>query len=333
MKVLVTGGAGYVGSACLRKLLAEGHDAIAFDNLSEGYEAAVPAGKLVKGDIADTAALVKVMKEHGSEAVMHFAAATYVGESVTNPDHHYSNNIAGTLSLLRAMRQSGIQRMLFSSTCATYGDNPVVPMNETAAQIPCSPYARTKLAVEWMIRDFAHAYGLGFTLLRYFNASGADRDGEFGEAHDPETHLIPLLLQVALGQRDKLMLYGDDYPTPDGTCIRDYVHTDDLAQAHMLAITATTPTTAEVFNIGTGNGQSVKEVHRACEEVTGRKIPLEITARRPGDAPALVADPTKLKTQLGWKPEFYDIKRTVETAWAWHQKYPRGYADKAAAKR
>lgn len=333
MKVLVTGGAGYVGSACLRKLLAEGHDAIAFDNLSEGYEAAVPAGKLVKGDIADTAALAGVMKEHGSEAVMHFAAATYVGESVTNPDHHYSNNIAGTLSLLRAMRQSGIKRMLFSSTCATYGDNPVVPMNETAAQIPCSPYARTKLAVEWMIRDFAHAYGLGFTLLRYFNASGADRDGEFGEAHDPETHLIPLLLQVALGQRDKLMLYGDDYPTPDGTCIRDYVHTDDLAQAHMLAITATTPTTAEVFNIGTGNGQSVKEVHRACEEVTGRKIPLEITARRPGDAPALVADPTKLKTQLGWKPEFYDIKRTVETAWAWHQKYPKGYADKAAAKR
>ncbi|MBX3627687.1 MAG: UDP-glucose 4-epimerase GalE [Rhizobacter sp.] len=333
MKVLVTGGAGYVGSACLRKLLAEGHDAIAFDNLSEGYEAAVPAGKLVKGDIADTAALAKVMKDHGSEAVMHFAAATYVGESVTNPDHHYNNNIAGTLSLLRAMRQANVNRMLFSSTCATYGDNPVVPMNETAAQIPCSPYARTKLAVEWMIRDFAHAYGLGFTLLRYFNASGADRDGEFGEAHDPETHLIPLLLQVALGQRDKLMLYGDDYPTPDGTCIRDYVHTDDLAQAHMLAIMATTPTTAEVFNIGTGNGQSVKEVHRACEEVTGKKIPLQITARRPGDAPALVADPTKLKTQLGWKPEFYDIKRTVETAWAWHQKYPRGYADKVKAKR
>lgn len=330
MKVLVTGGAGYVGSACLRKLLAEGHDAIAFDNLSEGYEAAVPQGKLVKGDIADTAALAKVMKEHGSEAVMHFAAATYVGESVTHPDHHYNNNIAGTLSLLRAMREAKVDRMLFSSTCATYGDNPVVPMNETAAQIPCSPYARTKLAVEWMIRDFAHAYGLGFTLLRYFNASGADRDGEFGEAHDPETHLIPLLLQVALGQRDKLMLYGDDYPTPDGTCIRDYVHTDDLAQAHMLAIMATTPTTAEVFNIGTGNGQSVKEVHRACEEVTGKQIPLQVTARRSGDAPALVADPTKLKTRLGWKPEFYDIKRTVETAWAWHQKYPRGYADKVA---
>jgi UDP-glucose 4-epimerase len=331
MKVLVTGGAGYVGSACLRKLLAEGHDAIAFDNLSEGHRAAVPEGRLIEGNLADTAALERAMKEHGSEAVMHFAAATYVGESVTNPDHHYSNNIGGTLSLLRAMREAGVQRMLFSSTCATYGDNPTVPMNELAAQIPCSPYARTKLAVEWMIRDFAHAYGLGFTILRYFNASGADRDGEFGENHEPETHLIPLLLQVALGQRDKLMMYGDDYPTPDGTCIRDYVHTDDLASAHLLAISATTPKTAEVFNIGTGNGQSVKEVHRACEEVTGRKIPLQVTARRPGDAPALVADPVKLKSQLGWKPEFFDIRRTVETAWTWHQRYPKGYADKLKA--
>ncbi len=333
MKLLVTGGAGYVGSACLRRLLAEGHDAVAYDNLAEGYEASVPKGRLIKGDIADTQALMQAMRDHGSEAVMHFAAATYVGESVTNPDHHYSNNIAGTLSLLRAMREVGIQRMLFSSTCATYGDNPKPPMNELAEQIPCSPYARTKLAVEWMIRDFAHAYGLGFTILRYFNASGADRDGEFGENHDPETHLIPLLLQVALGQRDKLMLYGDDYPTPDGTCIRDYVHTDDLASAHSLAIMATTPTTAEVYNIGTGNGQSVKEVHRACEEVTGIKIPMQVTARRPGDAPALVADPTKLKTKLGWNPEFYDIKRVVETAWAWHKKYPKGYADKAASAR
>jgi len=330
MRVLVTGGAGYVGSACLRKLLAEGHDAVAFDNLSEGHQAAVPNGRLVEGNLADTAALVRTMRDHGSEAVMHFAAATYVGESVTNPDHHYSNNIGGTLSLLRAMREAGVQRMLFSSTCATYGDNPTVPMNELAAQIPCSPYARTKLAVEWMIRDFAHAYGLGFTILRYFNASGADRDGEFGENHEPETHLIPLLLQVALGQRDKLLMYGEDYPTPDGTCIRDYVHTDDLASAHLLAIMATTSKTAEVFNIGTGNGQSVKQVHAACEQVTGRKIPVEVVARRPGDAPALVADPTKLKSQLGWKPEYIDIRPIVETAWAWHQRYPKGYADKAS---
>ena len=331
MKVFVTGGAGYVGSACLRRLLAQGHDAVAFDNLSEGHRLAVPEGRLVEGDIRDTAALARAMKDHGAEAVMHFAAATYVGESVTNPDHHYGNNIGGTLSLLRAMREAGVQRMLFSSTCATYGDNPKPPMNEEAAQIPCSPYARTKLAVEWMIRDFAHAYGLGFTILRYFNAAGADANGEFGENHVPETHLIPLLLQVALGQRDKLLLYGEDYPTPDGTCVRDYVHTDDLASAHLLAIAATTPTTAEVFNIGTGTGQSVKQVHAACEAVTGRRIPVDVVARRPGDAPALVADPAKLKTQLGWQPQWPDIGSVVQTAWAWHQRYPNGYADKAAA--
>jgi UDP-glucose-4-epimerase GalE len=329
MKVLVTGGAGYVGSACLRLLLAEGHDAIAFDNLCEGHGEAVPSGRLIEGDIADTAALVRAMKDHGSEAVMHFAAATYVGDSVTNPDYHYGNNIGGTLSLLRAMREAGVNRMLFSSTCATYGDNPEPPMNEQAQQIPCSPYARTKLAVEWMIRDFAQAYGLGFTILRYFNAAGADRDGEYGENHDPEPHLIPLLLQVALGQRDKILLFGDDYPTPDGTCIRDYIHTDDLASAHLLAIAATTPQTAEVYNVGSGQGQSVRQVHAACERVTGRKIPLEVVARRPGDAPALVADPTKLKTKLGWRPQFNDIGAIVETAWAWHQRYPKGYAGKS----
>jgi len=331
MRVFVTGGAGYVGSACLRLLVAQGHDAVAFDNLSEGYKAAVPGNRLIEGDIRDTDALAQAMKAHGAEAVMHFAAATYVGESVTNPDHHYGNNIGGTLSLLRAMREAGIQRMLFSSTCATYGDNPKVPMSEEAEQIPCSPYARTKLAVEWMIRDFAHAYGLGFTILRYFNASGADVDGEYGEAHEPETHLIPLLLQVPLGKRDKIMLYGDDYPTPDGTCIRDYVHTDDLASAHLLAIAATTPQTAEVYNVGTGNGQSVKQVLAACEAVTGRSIPFEVVARRPGDAPALVADPTKLKTKLGWQPKYTDIGKVVETAWAWHQRYPNGYASKVGA--
>ncbi len=333
MRVFVTGGAGYVGSACLRRLLVEGHDAVAFDNLSEGHRLSVPDGRLIEGDIRDTAALTRALEEHRPDAVMHFAAATYVGESVINPDHHYGNNIGGTLSLLRAMREVGVQRMLFSSTCATYGDNPEPPMNEQAAQIPCSPYARTKLAVEWMIRDFAHAYGLGFTILRYFNASGADASGEFGENHVPETHLIPLLLQVALKQRDKLLLYGDDYPTPDGTCVRDYVHTNDLASAHLLAIAATTSTTAEVFNIGTGTGQSVKQVHAACEAVTGRIIPVDVVARRPGDAPALVADPRKLTSQLGWQPQWPDIRDIVETAWAWHQRYPNGYADKAAALR
>lgn len=328
MRIFVTGGAGYVGSACLRRLLAEGHDAIAYDNLYKGHREAVPRDRLVAGDLHDTAALAKAMKAHGAEAVMHFAAATDVGESVTNPDYHYSNNIGGTLSLLRAMREAGVRRMLFSSTCATYGDNPKPPMDELAAQIPCSPYARTKLGVEWLIRDYAQAYGLGFTLLRYFNAAGADPDGEFGEDHNPELHLIPLILQVPLGKRDKIFLFGDDYPTPDGTCIRDYVHTDDLASAHLLAIAATTAQTAEVYNIGTGHGHSVKQVHAACEAVTGCKIPFEIVARRPGDAPALVAEPRKLKTQLGWQPKYGDIRAIIETAWTWHRRYPKGFADK-----
>jgi UDP-glucose-4-epimerase GalE len=332
MRVLVTGGAGFVGSACLRYLLRNGHEALAFDNLAQGHRLSVPAEKLVIGDIADTALLVRTIKEFRAEAVMHFAAATYVGESVENPEYHYRNNIGGTLSLLNAMRQAGVNRMLFSSTCATYGDNPKVPMAEDAPQIPCSPYARTKLAVEWMIRDFAHAYGLGFTLLRYFNAAGADRDGKFGEDHRPENHLIPLVLQVALGQRPELKVFGDDYATPDGTCIRDYVHTDDLAQAHLLAIQATTPTTAEVFNIGTGHGYSVLEVIKACEEVTGKRIPRTIVARRPGDAPALVADPAKLKGRLGWKPEYPDIRQVIETAWRWHSTHPGGYQGQASAR-
>ena len=325
MRILVTGGAGYVGSACLRHLIESGHEPLAYDNLCEGHRAAVPGDRLVEGDIADTDGLIKAMRDHGAEAVMHFAAATYVGESVTNPDYHYSNNVAGTLSLLRAMREVGVNRMLFSSTCATYGDNPEPPMNELSDQIPCSPYARTKLAVEWMIRDFSHAYGLGFTLLRYFNAAGADPDGKFGEDHDPETHIIPLVLEVPQGKRDKIFIFGNDYPTPDGTCIRDYVHTSDLASAHLLAIEATTPETADVFNIGTGNGNSVMDIHKACEQVTGQSIPLEIVDRRPGDAPALVAEPKKLKTQLGWKPRFDDITKIVETAWQWHSQNPDGY--------
>lgn len=330
MRILVTGGAGYVGSACLRLLLAEGHDALAYDNLCKGHRAAVPGDRLVVGDIHDTPGLARTMKSHGSEAVIHFAAATDVGESVEVPDYHYHNNIGGTLSLLRAMREAGVRRMLFSSTCATYGDNPALPMNEETPQLACSPYARTKLAVEWLIRDFAQAYGLGFTLLRYFNAAGADADGEHGEDHRPELHLIPLILQVALGKRDKLYLYGDDYPTPDGTCIRDYVHVSDLASAHLLALAATTPRTAEVFNVGTGIGHSVKAVHSACEEVTGRRIPFEIVARRPGDAAALVADPAKIMSRLAWRPKYRDIRDIIRTAWRWHSRYPNGYADKVA---
>jgi UDP-glucose-4-epimerase GalE len=324
MRIFITGGAGYVGSACLRYVAREGHQALAYDNLVEGHPRAVGEHPLIVGDIAETAKVEQALKEFRPDAVMHFAAATCVGESVDNPEYHYRNNIGGTLSLLNAMKAAGVKRMLFSSTCATYGLSPVVPMTETTPQDPCSPYARTKLAVEWMIRDFAHAYGLGFTLLRYFNAAGGSLDGKFGEYHHPETHLIPIVLEAQLGKRKQVSIYGKDYPTPDGTCIRDYIHVDDLAQAHLLAIQATTPETAEVFNVGTGNGNSVLEIVQACERVTGRPVPTVMAARRPGDPPALVADPSKLKKVLGWKPR-YSIEETVTSAWSWHEQNPDGY--------
>jgi UDP-glucose 4-epimerase len=326
---LVTGGAGYVGSACLRHLLANGFDAVAYDNLSFGHPEAVPDGRLIKGDLSDTEGMIGALRKVRADAVMHFAAATYVGESVENPEYHYRNNIGGTLNLLNAMRAAGVKRMLFSSTCATYGMNPKVPMSEDSAQEPFSPYARTKLAVEWMIRDFAHAYGLGFTLLRYFNAAGAAPDGQHGEDHTPETHLIPLTLEVPLGRRQKLKVFGTDYPTPDGTCIRDYVHTEDLAQAHRLAVQATQTDTAEVYNIGTGTGSSVFDIIHACESVTSTKIPYDVVERRPGDPPALVASPKKLIERLGWKPRYTDIRETVATAWKWHKAHPEGYKSKS----
>lgn len=327
MKVLITGGAGYVGSACLRHVASQGHEVMAYDNLVMGHRDATGGHPLVEGDIADTDLLAQTLKDFGADTVMHFAAATYVGESVENPEYHYRNNIGGTLSLLQAMRRAGVDRMLFSSTCATYGMTQSETMSEATLQDPFSPYARTKLAVEWMIRDFAHAYGMGFTLLRYFNASGADASGQHGEDHRPENHLIPLVLEVALGQRDEIKIFGDDYPTPDGTCIRDYVHTRDLASAHLLAIEATAPGTAEVFNIGTGQGNSVMEIIDACEKVTGLEIARSIVERRPGDPPRLVAEPTKLKTQLGWEPVYTSIEETIATAWAWHKAHPNGYPD------
>ena len=325
MKILLTGGAGYVGSACLRLLKQSGHQVVAYDNLVEGHAKAVDGADLVVGDIRDTALLEKTLRDHQIEAVMHFAAATNVGESVTNPTYHYDNNIGGTLSLLNAMVAAGVKKILFSSTCATYGLNPSSPMAEDAEQDPCSPYARTKLAVEWMIRDFAHTYGMGFTILRYFNAAGASKDGRFGEYHHPETHLIPLVLQDILEGPKSLKVFGDDYPTVDGTCIRDYVHIEDLASAHLLAMEAIAENTHEVYNIGTGNGQSVLDIIKACELVSGHKVTYSIVERRPGDAPELVADPRKLQTQLGWKPQYPDIEDIVRTAWTWHKHQPDGY--------
>tara|TARA_B110000503_G_scaffold66992_1_gene105053 strand:+ start:977 stop:1963 length:987 start_codon:yes stop_codon:yes gene_type:complete len=328
MNILLTGGAGYVGSACLRLLKKSGHRVVAFDNLVEGHADAVDGADLVVGDIRDTPLLEKTLRDYEIEAVMHFAAATNVGESVVNPSYHYDNNIGGTLSLLNAMVGAGVKKMLFSSTCATYGLNPSSPMAEDAAQDPCSPYARTKLAVEWMIRDFAHTYAMGFTILRYFNAAGASSDGQFGEYHHPETHLIPLVLQDILAGPKALKVFGDDYVTKDGTCIRDYVHIEDLASAHLLAMEAIETDTQEVYNIGTGNGQSVLDIIKACELVSGHKVKYTIVERRPGDAPELVADPRKLQTRLGWKPQYPDIEDTVRTAWAWHKNSPDGYGKK-----
>ncbi len=314
-----------MGSACLRYVAAQGHEVMAYDNLVLGHREAVDGHPLVVGDIADTEKLTTTLKDFGADAVMHFAAATSVPESVENPAYHYSNNIAGTLSLLKAMREGSVERMLFSSTCATYGMTKGVTMSEDTPQDPFSPYARTKLAVEWLIRDFSDAYGLGYTLLRYFNACGADADGRHGEDHRPENHLIPLVLQVPLGQRDKIMVFGEDYPTPDGTCIRDYIHTRDLASAHLLAIEATEPGVGEVFNVGTGRGQSVLDILQACEKVVGASIAHEIISRRPGDPPALVAEPAKLRSKLGWEPVYTDIEESIATAWAWHQAHPKGY--------
>jgi UDP-glucose 4-epimerase len=325
MRIFVTGGAGYVGSACLRHMATEGHEVLAYDDLSQGHAASVGGHPLVRGDLADTGRLAATLRDFGADAVMHFAAATSVGESITHPDHYYGCNVEGTRSLLNAMRAAGTRRLLFSSTCAVYGMSNSPEMSEATPFDPVSPYACTKLTVEWMIRDFARAYGLGFTILRYFNAAGADPDGRFGEDHQPESHLIPLVLQTALGQREKVMIFGDDYPTPDGTCIRDYLHTSDLASAHSLAIAATTPSTAEVFNVGTGIGHSVKEIIAACEAVSGRAIQRERAPRRPGDPPRLVADPTKLKTRLGWQPRYTDIRSIVKTAWNWHSTHPDGY--------
>jgi UDP-glucose 4-epimerase len=327
MRILVTGGAGYVGSACLRRLLAEGVEAIAFDNLVKGHRGAVPAGRLVVGDIAETERLAAVLRELGADAVMHFAAATEVGESVKDPESHWRVNVGGSLSLLNAMRAAGVRRMLFSSTCATYGEAARVPMDEDTPQSPVSPYARTKLAVEWMIRDCASAYGFGFTLLRYFNAAGGSPDGAHGEDHSPETHLIPLALQVPLGRRERLAVFGDDYPTPDGTCLRDYVHVDDLADAHWRAIRATHAGTSAVYNIGTGSGHSVLDVIRACERASGKPIPYDVVARRPGDPPALVASPERLRRELGWEPRLTDLDEIARTAWAWHRSHPDGYGD------
>jgi UDP-glucose 4-epimerase len=329
MRILVTGGAGYVGSACMRWLLQRGHDAVAFDNLAAGNRGAVPEGRLVLGEIEDRAAVCAAIRHHGSEAVMHFAALASVAESVTHPELYYRVNVSGTQSVLDAMRETGVDRIVFSSTSATYAFDAAMPLREDSPQSPQNPYGKTKLAAEWMLEDYRKAHGIGCVVLRYFNASGADVDGEFGEDRTAETHLIPLVFQAALGRREHVQVFGEDWETRDGTCIRDYVHTDDLAQAHQLALDHLRPGERRIYNVGSGHGYSVREVIDACQLAVGRPIPTRISERRPGDPPCLIASPEKLERELGWKPQHRSIASIVETAWRWHERYPSGYASKA----
>ena len=321
MNVLVTGGAGYIGSHACKALALAKHRPITYDNLSHGHDWAVKWGPLERGDIGDTARLVDVIQRHRIEAVMHFAALCYVGESVEKPDLYYQNNVLGSLSLLNALKQTGVKPIVFSSTCATYGLPARVPIDESFPQNPVNPYGNTKLCVERMLGDFDRAYGISSISLRYFNAAGADPDGEIGEAHEPETHLIPSAVEAALGKRSRLTIMGADYPTPDGTCVRDYIHVTDLASAHVLALEslrAGKPSTA--YNLGNGVGFSNYQVVHELERIAGRKVPVEVGARRPGDPPILVADSSKAKKDLGWKPRHNDLATIIETAWRWAQR-------------
>jgi UDP-glucose-4-epimerase GalE len=327
MRVLVTGGAGYVGSHAAKLLAESGHGVVVVDNLAEGHREAVGKLPLVVADLLDSGAIIEVIQEHRIDAVMHFAAFAYVGVSVTEPAKYYQNNIVGTLALLEAMRATGIDRIVFSSTCATYGIPERVPISEDHPQRPINPYGFTKLAIERALADYAHAYGLGYAALRYFNASGAAADGTIGEDHDPETHLIPLVLQVALGQREYVQVFGTDYPTSDGTCIRDYIHVDDLATAHLAALEQLRPGVELKLNLGTGNGVSVQEVINVCRSVTGHPIPTRTAPRRAGDPPELVADASLARRAFGWEAKHKSVRSIVETAWRWHREHPHGYGD------
>jgi UDP-glucose 4-epimerase len=318
MKVLLTGGAGYVGSHAARLLTKSGHDVWVFDNLANGYRAAVAPGRLIEGDLLDEARMAQVFGENKFDAVMHFAALAYVGVSVTDPATYYRNNVVGTLNLLDAMRAAEVNRIVFSSTCATYGTPEKVPITEAEKQDPINPYGYTKLVIERAMDDYAHAYGLGFAALRYFNASGAAEDGSIGEDHKPETHLIPLILQVALGQRQEITVFGDDYPTPDGTCIRDYIHVMDIADAHVRALDHLLAGGEScALNLANAQGFSVKEVIAAAERVCGQQIRVQTTARRPGDPAVLIGAADRAHTLLGWKPARSDLGLQIADAWNW----------------
>ncbi|MGZ4983444.1 MAG: UDP-glucose 4-epimerase GalE [Chthoniobacterales bacterium] len=323
MKILVVGGAGYIGSICSELLLDEGHEVTIFDNLSEGHRRAVDRrAAFIKGDLSDRAIIDLALVRAKPDAIMHFAANALVGESMQNPSKYFRNNVANGLNLLDAMIAADVRRFVFSSTCATFGPPDRVPIDETLPQRPINPYGESKLAFERILHWYDQIHSLRFVSLRYFNAAGASEN--LGEDHRTETHLIPNVLKVALGEKPHVEIYGTDYDTPDGTCIRDYIHILDLSRAHILALDAPK---SEFYNLGTGGGSSVREVIEACRKITGREIPVVEKPRRPGDPPRLIAASEKIKRELGWQPQFQNLDAIIESAWKWHQKFPRGYED------
>jgi UDP-glucose 4-epimerase len=323
VKIVVTGGAGYIGSVCVEDLLNRGHEVTVFDNLTEGHRKAVDErAKFVQGELADKTAVSSLIGAEQPAAVMHFAAKALVGESMQNPYKYFFNNVSCGLNLLDAMVEHGVKRFVFSSTCATYGIPEIVPIDEQAAQRPVNPYGESKLIFEKILRWYDQIHGVVFAALRYFNAAGATE--AFGEDHRIETHLIPCVLQVPLGKREHAQVFGTDYPTPDGSCIRDYIHVTDLAQAHALALEVEE---SGFFNLGIGGGVSVLEVIEACRKITGKNIPLVTQARRPGDPPRLIASAQKAREVLGWRPKYDQIEDIVSSAWSWHLRHPTGYND------
>jgi UDP-glucose 4-epimerase len=323
MKILVVGGAGYIGSVCAELLLDEGHPVCVFDNLSEGHRAAVdPRAEFIEGDLRSTEQIQSALTAFLPDAVMHFAASALVAESMENPSKYFRNNIGNGLNLLDAMIATGVNQLVFSSTCAIFGPPERLPIDETLPTNPINPYGESKLAFEKILRWYGELHGLRFVSLRYFNAAGASE--KFGEQHRVETHLIPNVLKVALGQKPHVEIYGTDYDTPDGTCIRDYIHILDLSRAHILALSSTK---SEFYNLGTGGGTSVREVIESCRKITGHKIPVVEKLRRPGDPARLVAASDKIQRELNWRPKFQNIDAIIESAWRWHQKFPNGYAD------
>jgi UDP-glucose 4-epimerase len=323
MKILVVGGAGYIGSVCVELLLNEGHEVAIFDNLTEGHRAAIdPRAIFIEGDLIDRAAIGAALSKVHPDAVMHFAANALVGESMENPSKYFRNNVGNGLNLLDAMVEARVTRLVFSSTCAIFGPPDRLPIDETLPARPINPYGESKLAFEKILRWYDQIHGLKFVALRYFNAAGASE--KFGEDHRVETHLIPNILQVALGQKPEVAIFGTDYETPDGTCIRDYIHILDLARAHILALGSKK---SEFYNLGTGGGSSVREVIDTVGKVTGRKIKVVEKSRRPGDPPRLIASSEKIQRELGWKPQFQSLDVIIESAWKWHQTFPNGYGD------